>query len=253
MSTPAAQSTGSPQKPFSAKDLKGFKYFNGFQPLLERLHDNATSRDKAGNRRLFFDQYASLLLLAYFNPIITTLRGVQQASTLEKVQKELGCPRVALGSLSEASRVFDPQLLRGIFHDLIHNGNFHAQLTKPEIQALGQLTAVDGTLLRALPRMAWALWQDDQHRAAKMHLHFDVIQGIPREVSFTAGSDSEITQLGKLWNPIACTSSIVATLVIDSCRISSTPTRRSSFGCATTRSSRSRKSDRSPTRIAPLA
>jgi hypothetical protein len=31
-------------------------------PLLARLHDDATARDKAGNRRLFFDQYAALLL-----------------------------------------------------------------------------------------------------------------------------------------------------------------------------------------------
>jgi hypothetical protein len=48
-----------------------------------------------------------LLLLFLFNPIVTSLRGVQQASELKKVQKKLGCQRASLGSLSEATSVFD--------------------------------------------------------------------------------------------------------------------------------------------------
>src|SRR5271155_5665724 len=62
-----------------ASDLRGLKYFKILGPLLERLHDEATQRDRAGNRQLFFDQYASLLLLYFFNPIVTSLRGIQQA------------------------------------------------------------------------------------------------------------------------------------------------------------------------------
>lgn len=41
------------------------------------------------------------------------------------------------------------------------------------------LTAVDGTLLPALPKMARTLWVDDQHHAAKLHLHFNVFKGVP--------------------------------------------------------------------------
>src|SRR5712692_4093117 len=43
--------------------------------------------------------------------------------------------------------------------------------------------------------MAWALWLDPQHRAAKMHVHFDVLKGVPVETTVTAGNDSEIEQL----------------------------------------------------------
>ena len=57
------------------------------------------------------------------------------------------------------------------------------------------LTAVDGSLLPALPKMAWALWLDPQHRAAKMHVHFDVLKGVPIETTVTAGNDSETVQL----------------------------------------------------------
>lgn len=174
-------------------DLRGLKYFKILGPLLDRLHDDATQRDHAGNRKLHFDQYASLLLLYFFNPILTGLRSIQQASRLAKVQKLLGCERAALGSLSEASRVFDPQLLRDIIGDLAEQAL--PIMKGKEALALKGLTAVDGSLLPALSKMAWALWVDDQHRAAKMHIHFDVLRGVPVEATLTHGSGSETTQL----------------------------------------------------------
>jgi hypothetical protein len=48
-----------------------------------------------------------LMLLYFFNPIVKSLRGIQQASELKNVQRKLGCPRASLGSLSEATRVFN--------------------------------------------------------------------------------------------------------------------------------------------------
>src|SRR5277367_4453303 len=36
-------------------DLRGLKYFKILDPLLDRLHKEATQRDKAKNRKLFFD------------------------------------------------------------------------------------------------------------------------------------------------------------------------------------------------------
>jgi Transposase DDE domain len=179
--------------PIKDKDLKGLKYLKLLGSLLERLHDDATARDHAGKRRLFYDQYACLLLLFFFNPVVKSLRGIQQASNLDRVQRLFGCPRVSRGSLSEASRVFDPELLHAIIGDI-------ATQTLPlvhgkEAEALRGLTAVDGSLLPALPKMAWALWLDPQHRAVKMHVHFDVLKGVPVETTVTAGNDSEIDQL----------------------------------------------------------
>jgi hypothetical protein len=142
---------------------------------------------------LFFDQYAGLLLLFFFNPIIKGVRSIQQASSLDKVQRLFGCQRVSLGSLSEASQVFDPDLL----HEII--GQVATQAVPlvhgKEAEALRGLTAVDGSLLPALPKMAWALWLDPKHRAAKMHVHFDVLKGVPIETTVTTGNDSETVQL----------------------------------------------------------
>ncbi len=92
------------------EDLHGFKHFKLLMPVLDGLHDNACQRDRAGNRKLHFAQYTALILLYFFNPIVTSLRGIQQVSELKKVQRILGCPRAALGSLSEAARAFDADL-----------------------------------------------------------------------------------------------------------------------------------------------
>jgi hypothetical protein len=181
--------------------MQGLKYFRILLPLTERLHKNATQRDRAGNRRLFFDQYACLLLLFFFNPIIKSLRGLQKASQLNKVQKLFGCERVSLGSLSAASRVFDPELLQEIIVELAQDVRVRPVMSERDAEALRDLQAVDGSLLPALPKMAWALWQDNQHRAAKMHVHFDVLKGAPTHITITTGNASERDELRNSLNP----------------------------------------------------
>ena len=90
------------------EDVTGLKYFAKLAPLLARLHDVGCQRDKAGNRTLHYDQYCLLVLLFLFNPVVRSLRAIQQASQLRKVQRKLGCLRALLGSLSEAKEVFAP-------------------------------------------------------------------------------------------------------------------------------------------------
>jgi hypothetical protein len=181
------------------RDLQGFKYFSLLQPFLDRLHAHATQRDRAGNRQLHFDQYACLVLLHFFSPVLTSLRGIQQASALAKVQKTLRCTRTSFGSLSEASRVFDAALLRDIVLELAAQAL--PLTTGPEAKALAGLTAADGSVMPALAKMAWALWMDDQHRAAKLHLHFDVFKGVPCDATLTPAACSEPDQLRAMLQP----------------------------------------------------
>ena len=68
-------------------------------------------RDRAGNRKLFMDQYWALILLALFSPAVRSLRDRQQISALAKVRKRLGVTRASLGSLSESVALFDPARL----------------------------------------------------------------------------------------------------------------------------------------------
>lgn len=186
-----------------AKNIHGLKYFKLLRPLLAPLHDLGTERDRAGNRRFFFDDYASLILLFFFNPSLNSLRALQQASDLDNVQKKLGSPRVSLGSFSEAAGVFDADALQAIVGELAHQAlPLHTgQRADKDAVFLRGLTAVDGSLLPALPKMAWALWLDDTHRAAKLHLHFDVFKAVPCHATITDGNGNEKKELRAALQP----------------------------------------------------
>ena len=190
---------GKERPKITEEKLQGFKYFKILRPLLESLHQVGTQRDKAQNRQLFFDQYGALLLLYFFNPILTSLRGIQQASHLEKVQKKLGCRGTSLGSLNEAASVFDARKLEEIIAELA--ARIPQQTLTRDQQALKNLTPVDGSLLPALSKMAWALWLDDEHRAAKMHVAFEVLRGIPVKVTITEGNGNEKHELRGMLEP----------------------------------------------------
>lgn len=191
---------GKRQVPIEERDLKNFKYFDRLNPLLERLHDVGTQSDKAGNRLLFYDQYVSLVLLYFFNPVITSLRSLQKATGFDKVKKLLGVRRTSLGSLSEsAAGAFDAEPLRAIIQELAAKAL--PLQTGREAEALRGLTAVDGSILPALPRMAWALWNGGRQRAAKLHLAFDVLKSVPADATITPAASSEHTQLRAMLHP----------------------------------------------------
>lgn len=204
-----------PRRGTDAKDAKaksqvpavnGFKYVRLVSTLLHALHDERTDRDRAGNRQLFYDQYATLLLLYFFTPTVTSLRGIQQMSELSKVQQRWGVPRTGVSTLSEAATVFDAVLLQDVINELALRAWTQASQGKPagrdrEQELLRDLVAIDGSLLPALPRMVWAVWQDAQHRAAKMHVAFAALRQVPIGVTVTAGNGSEREQTRQLVQP----------------------------------------------------
>jgi hypothetical protein len=187
-----------PKPPLEVEDLQGFRYLRHFGDLWQPLRGCAV--DRAGNRTLFYDQYLALLLLYYFTPALTSLRGLQQAAGLDKVQKALGLPKApGLGTLSAAARDFDPELLKPILAELA--GRAVPVVDGNEAQALAGLVAVDGSIFRALPQMAWALWMDARHKGAKLHLHFNVLKGVPQRAALTAAACSEIAELERALEP----------------------------------------------------
>ena len=175
-------------------DITGLKYFEKLLPLFERLHEVGCERDSAGNRDLHFDEYCCLVLLFFFNPIVDSLRALQQASELKSVQKKLGVPRVSLGSFSEARQVFDPELLKPIIGELAKQARPLARDSR--LKDLSQLlTLVDGTLLTALPRMAEASWLKQQTGSGQvkwcLHTHFDVEKYVPDRIDVTPDAGGE--------------------------------------------------------------
>jgi len=193
----AAQPGKPAVSPIRERDLVGFKYFRMILPLLDRLHDSACARDKAHNRDLHYDQYATLHLLFLLNPIVTSMRGLIEASKLDKVRKKLGVLPTSLGSFSEAGGVFDAEAMQGII------GELGRQLTPLKHdsrldQVSGVVTLVDGTVVSALAKLVGHLGDGKDgadNRDIKLHTHFELLKGVPADMDLTKATDSEVENL----------------------------------------------------------
>jgi len=173
-----------------SRKLEGYKYFELLQPVLSKVAELRPGADREWKAVHHLTAY----LFYFFNPAITSLRGLQHATQLPDVQRKLKIPRVSLGTFSEAAskRVFDAELLAEVLRELV--GKLHA--TDPKLrEKFGAvkhvLTATDGTLLKAVPRMAWALWLNETKRAAKAHVQFEVVKGVGVDMELTPGNSSE--------------------------------------------------------------
>lgn len=147
----------------------------------------------AADHQLTASDYLSLQLFALLNPALKSARSLCDASRFKRVQREVCRQPVKLASFSEMQHVCDPELLAGLLRDLSAQAlpTFGAAGVR---QKVGELIATDGTLLPALPRLAWALWQNPQNRAGKLHLEFSVWRQVP--AAFTVTSANTCERLG---------------------------------------------------------
>jgi hypothetical protein len=143
-------------------------------------------------RRLSARNYLCLYLFGLFNPVVRTLRGLCQASQLERVQREVCGGPVSLGSFSEVQHLLDPRLLEEVFSEL------SCRMPVPPHDArLGQWQwlARDGSLFRALPRMAWALYGAGKagapNRAVRLHLSLNLLEDKPQVAAVRPGGQCE--------------------------------------------------------------
>lgn len=180
-------------KGLDPRSVQGVKYLKQIFRLLDRLAPAGCERDTAGNRRLLFSQYAGLILLGLFNPTLQSLRGLSELTRLKKVQQVIGGGKASLGSLSESVRVFQPELLETIFHELLAElparGRAGSTGLIPE-ELMTRLQAIDGSALRALPQIVKLIGEGKW----RLHLQFQVCRNIPVRARLTAdevGGDTD--------------------------------------------------------------
>lgn len=165
--------------------VQGAEMLRRIFPMLSVLAGSGTERDKAHNRQLMFSQYAGLVLVGLFNPILNSARALVAASGLKNVRKLTGGKKVSLGSFSEATSVFDPHLLEGIVKKLraeLHNQR-HLQRALAGFRTgnvpdglIERLIAVDGSVLTALPQVVGRL--GEIHKGQwRLHAHVRVLDG----------------------------------------------------------------------------
>ena len=160
-------------------------------PLLEKLHSCGIGRDTAGNRKLFFDDYAKLTLVYLFNPLIDSISMLQRAAALPKLATQLGVSDFSKASFSDAPTVFDPALLQAVIKELA--GELRKLPPDPRLAEVKRaIRLADGTLLRALPKLAETLYRSNRdgtpHHAWRTHTLLDPRTGVPTVMRLTGGS-----------------------------------------------------------------
>lgn len=177
-------------------DLGGFKYFKTLAKLTESLHDVYLDPKHPNKRKLHYDQYISLILLYFFNPVCDSLRMVQKATEFKKVQKALNVPRFGRSTLAEAAGVFDADLLKGIIGELADQipNQPMSNLRHEDLKEI--ITLVDGSWMPGVADMLWAHFlKDNKNNAAKAHVQFELAKGVPTAGTITDANTAEVDQL----------------------------------------------------------
>jgi hypothetical protein len=171
----------------------GMWFLDRVWPLLRKLRDVGCERDRAGNRKLHFDEYCGLVLMALFNPALRSVHALQQVSQLKEAQRRWECGSISAGSFSESVRAFDPDRLMQVIKKLA--SQLHPTVRDPRLRELKRaVMLVDGTLVRTISTISEAAWLSSRtgkrHAAWRMHTQFSLEEYVPAQMTLTNGRNS---------------------------------------------------------------
>lgn len=146
------------------------------------------------NRRLYFDDLFIALLLAFYNPVVRSLRGVEDASQMPKINQHLDLDAIRRSTASDALAVFDPQLLMPLIADLRRRVSpRQMDATDDTLRGLlNRLLAFDGSYFRTACDVGMALRERHGSRLrgrVRLNLHLSVRDGLPSGVSVAGQGD----------------------------------------------------------------
>lgn len=182
---------------FEESQLKAWKLVRVFNQYLSRAQETSgvSALEEDPRRKLHQAEYLGLLLWAFWNPVITSMRGLCAATALSKVQEEICHGRVSLGSFSEMQTVVDPALLEKVLEQVGSKllASKRGRIRRPLERFVERALAVDSTLLRALPRMAWAQWRTQwgEEHAVRLHVKFSILKEVPVAAEISPGATCE--------------------------------------------------------------
>jgi hypothetical protein len=180
------------REPVREEQLRNWNLLDQFRrrvlPLLEAKGVLPTEED--ARRTLFAEDYFCGFLFAVLNPAIVSLRALCHVSHCRKMRQVCAKP-ISAAAFSEGQHLFQPEILEQVVRQLAQESQGRGQGGDARVrQALAALTAVDGTVLRAVPRMAWAP-AAGHGSAIRLHLHFNVFDQVPAAWPITPGNVSE--------------------------------------------------------------
>src|SRR5262245_5198110 len=106
-SPPEGAGPGLPEWP---EQVVGGKYVRLLEQHVRALRDE----DPHGNRALFLDDVFIVSLLAFHNPVLRSLRTIEDFSQTRQAQQQLSIRRICKSTLSDFHQLADPTRLEPI-------------------------------------------------------------------------------------------------------------------------------------------
>ena len=165
--------------------------------LLERQLARLRHADAHGNRVLHADQVVVAHLIAFFNPVVESLRIVESVFEQPRARRLFKLPEIRRSTLADAQRVFDPALLQPLVADLLGRLQRQPRAAARLDDLTRRIVAVDATFFEVAGRILWALPHNRTSRrgSVQMCLHFDVCDGVPVGFTLLPGSAHEGPEL----------------------------------------------------------
>ena len=187
----------------TTRELRQWKLIADFRARLEAQSPRPVEHPGWQQRQLQQFDYLGLFLLALVNPTIKTLRALSAASQLERVQQEVCRCSVALGSLSEAQHLVEPQLLEGLIGSL--SEQIGGPMPTDPRQAWQLWLARDSSIFAATSRMFWAQYgagnPGSPNHGVRFHVSFHLWDDKPTRVAVTPGKVCERKTWKAQWEP----------------------------------------------------
>jgi hypothetical protein len=170
-----------------------------WQPV-ENFLDDIPLLQSRGHRRLkmTFEQQLKSLILFHLEEHDSARHLLQVLEQDDFARKFIAPPEgISRSSYGEALNTRGLEQLIFVYEKL----QAQATATLPEAHShLGNLVAIDGTLIDAVCSMTWADYSSTTKKA-KLHLGFDINRGIPGKVCLTDGKGDEGSRVPQILSP----------------------------------------------------
>jgi hypothetical protein len=181
------------------KKLSASSFYKFYQPVV-RIFPQVPVLSARGDRplQMTFEDQLKALIFFHLEEHVSARHMLQvleqDAFAAQHIAPENGISR---SSFSEAVNSRGLEQLKFIFEALSRNAS--GILPKP-FRKFGDLVAIDGSLINATLSMFWADYRKASNKA-KLHLGFNLNQGIPSKIFFTAGNGAERPFVSQLIAP----------------------------------------------------
>lgn len=174
--------------------------YNQYVSPLKSILEFTPELKSRGNRSLklkFEDQLNALIY--YHLQEFDSCRDLIQDLDENEFAKQCIAPEggISLSSFSEAINNRGLEQLQFVFNELSKKA---AKLLPKEFEALGDLVAIDGSLIDACLTMYWADYKTNS-RKAKGHFGFNINQGVPSKIYLTDGNGAERPFVSTILSP----------------------------------------------------